>query len=81
MVSFYFIVFLMLHCLGIEGHSVFLFSFTAAGLCLTIYIAVLRPALVPQEKHTKVLVDLSAWEEKLLVQFFMYKYCILHTHP
>lgn len=37
------------------------------GLCLTIYVAVLRPALAPQGKHTKVLLDLSAWEGKLLV--------------
>lgn len=30
-------------------------------LYLTIYVAILRPALAPQETNTEVLLDLSAW--------------------
>lgn len=57
----------MLQCLGIEGHRVFLFSLLLHDLCLTIYAAVLRPALAPQETSAKVLLDLSVWGEEVLV--------------
>lgn len=36
-------------------------------LCLTIYVAVLRPALAPQETSAKVLLDFSVWGDEVLV--------------
>lgn len=44
--------------------------------CLTIYAAILKPALAPQETNTEVLLDLSAWGGALSI-ILMYKYCML----
>lgn len=45
-------------------------------LSLTVSIAVLKPALAPQETNAKAFLDLSAWGESSQYKF-MYKYCML----